>query len=249
MSLRKVTQGDLLRLRDSLQDDRIKTPLTALGLSACGFRIHQDALEVLQGLERGPALAICQAVLEERERPVPEVDLVWTGPSALQNSGRYTSIAVADLFSKATKEVFIAGYSFDHGEIIFEPLHQAMKDQNIRTRLVVDVRRGRRRNDKIEHAMIYIDQFLQKNWPFGKPHPEIYYDPRTAESDSLTSMHAKCVVIDQKDSLVGSANFTDRGHSRNIEVGALVKDAGFATRLLAQWNSLISSGALKRYGD
>jgi phosphatidylserine/phosphatidylglycerophosphate/cardiolipin synthase-like enzyme len=88
--------------------------------------------------------------------------------------------------------------------------------------------------------------FIEKNWPFGEPLPSIYCDPRTAELESRFSLHAKCIVVDEIKALVTSANFTDRGQTRNIEMGVLVDDPGLATRLVHQWRGLIESGLVTR---
>jgi phosphatidylserine/phosphatidylglycerophosphate/cardiolipin synthase-like enzyme len=48
-------------------------------------------------------------------------------------------------------------------------------------------------------------------------------------------MHAKCVVVDHAIALVTSANFTSRGHERNIEVGVLIQDSTFAGTLERYW--------------
>ena len=57
-----------------------------------------------------------------------------------------------------------------------------------------------------------------------------------------SSLHAKCVVVDGLRALVSSANFTQRGQERNIEVGVLIEDATFAEFLSAQWMRLVDSG-------
>jgi phosphatidylserine/phosphatidylglycerophosphate/cardiolipin synthase-like enzyme len=59
-------------------------------------------------------------------------------------------------------------------------------------------------------------------------------------------MHAKCVVVDDATALIGSANFTDRGQQRNVEVGVRIDDPKFAARLAAQWNGLAGAGLLVR---
>jgi phosphatidylserine/phosphatidylglycerophosphate/cardiolipin synthase-like enzyme len=45
---------------------------------------------------------------------------------------------------------------------------------------------------------------------------------------------------------VTSANFTDRGQTRNIEMGVLVDDPGLASRLVHQWRGLIESGLVTK---
>jgi phosphatidylserine/phosphatidylglycerophosphate/cardiolipin synthase-like enzyme len=89
--------------------------------------------------------------------------------------------------------------------------------------------------------------FLE-NWPF-EARPDVYYDPRTAvRGPPWVSLHAKCVVVDQRFTLIGSANFTTRGQERNVEAGVLIEDEDFARRLAAQWQSLIDAGTMRRYG-
>jgi phosphatidylserine/phosphatidylglycerophosphate/cardiolipin synthase-like enzyme len=59
-------------------------------------------------------------------------------------------------------------------------------------------------------------------------------------------MHAKCVIVDERWSLIGSANFTDRGHTRNIEVVVLLDDPIFAREVLRQFHSARDLGLFVR---
>ena len=92
-----------------------------------------------------------------------------------------------------------------------------------------------------------VDRFYGENWPFGDPRPAVYYDPRTVEPGSVASLHAKCVVVDGRWSLVSSANFTDRGLHRNLEAGVLIEDPTFASRLAEQWLSLVPTRQMRAY--
>lgn len=74
-------------------------------------------------------------------------------------------------------------------------------------------------------------------------HCDVYYDPRTAvPGPPWVSLHAKCVVVDERWSFVSSANFTDRGHTRNIELGVLIEDAAFAEQIVTHWRALVAAG-------
>jgi phosphatidylserine/phosphatidylglycerophosphate/cardiolipin synthase-like enzyme len=55
-------------------------------------------------------------------------------------------------------------------------------------------------------------------------------------------------VVDGARSFVSSANFTQRGQERNIEVGVLIEDMSFASYLAGQWLRLIETGMVARYG-
>jgi phosphatidylserine/phosphatidylglycerophosphate/cardiolipin synthase-like enzyme len=61
------------------------------------------------------------------------------------------------------------------------------------------------------------------------------------------SLHAKCTVVDDERTLITSANFTDRGQTRNIEAGVLIEDGAFAEEVSAQWRLLITADLVRRY--
>jgi len=66
------------------------------------------------------------------------------------------------------------------------------------------------------------------------------------DAEARTSLHAKCVVVDERWSLVGSANFTQRAQTRNLEVGALIDSAAFARDLIGQFRAATSARAFVR---
>lgn len=155
-------------------------------------------------------------------------------------------LLVRELFAAAREQVLVAGFSFDHGEHIFAPLHDAMRNRGVSTEIFIDVEAAPRGIAPADHARTAVARFLGANWPFGSPWPSVYYDPRTATAATHASLHAKCVVVDLERTLVTSANFTDRGQTRNIEMGVLIEDHGFAERVVTQWRSLVESGHVVR---
>ena len=120
-----------------------------------------------------------------------------------------------------------------------------MRDHRVETSIYLDVERSKGGVDVDEYVRAAAARFLTKNWPFGAPFPTLYYDPRTAMPGSVASLHAKCIVVDRTRTLITSANFTDRGQTRNIELGVLIDDVSFAARVAAQWRSLVESGVLE----
>jgi phosphatidylserine/phosphatidylglycerophosphate/cardiolipin synthase-like enzyme len=101
-------------------------------------------------------------------------------------------------------------------------------------------------DDDAAHVRREIDTFLIANWPFGAPILRLYYDPRTVEPTSTASLHAKCIVVDDRRALVTSANFTSRGQERNVEVGVLVESEKFARELFHQWRNAAEAGVFVR---
>ena len=65
----------------------------------------------------------------------------------------------------------------------------------------------------------FVDRFRCIHWPADKRLPEIFYDPRSLapEPHNRAALDAKC--IDARDLFGSSANFTEAGQERNIEVG------------------------------
>ncbi|MCC6872666.1 MAG: hypothetical protein IT378_00040 [Sandaracinaceae bacterium] len=154
-----------------------------------------------------------------------------------------------ELFASARESVLIAGFSFDHGQAIFAPLHARMSAHGVTADIYMDIRDPTPRGvTPADHARAYATQFLMRNWPFGAPLPTVHYDPRGAEPHTHASLHAKCIVVDVASTLVTSANFTDRGQSRNIELGVLIDDRDFAARVVAQWRSLSEARLLVALG-
>jgi phosphatidylserine/phosphatidylglycerophosphate/cardiolipin synthase-like enzyme len=192
-----------------------------------------------------PALKVL--IAERRHRRGAHIELVWTGPEAGLRPARDTAVVVRELFGRAQSRVLVGGFRFDHGAEILRPLHRGMAERGVEASLFLDIPRAPRDKDPERHASDFIARFFLDNWPFGPPRPELYYDPRTITHHSLASLHAKCLVVDGRWALVSSANFTDRGLSRNVEAGALIDEPTFASRLTEQWLGLVDSGQMQPY--
>ena len=248
-SLAALATAELQDLLHRVRSGRLVCPPRVFELRAAGLDRHAEAIAAaLAGLDARAAEALLEVLLADRsERPGPRVGLVWTGPEAKQATSRDTAVVVRELFASATESVLIAGYRFDHGADLLEPLYQGMKTRGVQTQIFLDIERRRGDpEDPHDCAQLFADRFFHKHWPWGEPRPELHYDPRTAVPRSLHSLHAKCVVIDGQRALIGSANFTDRGQTRNIEAGALLDDRRFATRLVEHFHGLVHAGHFLR---
>jgi phosphatidylserine/phosphatidylglycerophosphate/cardiolipin synthase-like enzyme len=94
----------------------------------------------------------------------------------------------------------------------------------------------------------FVRNFRTEQWPERTPLPEIYYDPRSlsVERTDRSVLHAKCVVVDGQQSFISSANFTEAAQQRNIEVGALLRSASIAVRLIHFFDALLSEKQFNR---
>ena len=177
-------------------------------------------------------------------------ELVWSGPTGGRSGARATRHVIDELFRSAKTNVFIAGYSFYRAAELFEPLRDRVRrrtedgDPPLNIRIVIDcsgVKNPSMTQEEVVEASVAA---------FVSSCPQVrelgariqYYMPsasRTHNGKALCSMHAKCIVVDDESVLVGSANFSNRGRDdRNLEVGALIRDANFGSVLLAAWRDV-----------
>lgn len=252
-SLAEVSTSALERIRDAVASNSLGTPLTRAGLVSFGIRHQLDALSVaLSGHSRQACLAILDVTLSERARhnsPAPE--LVWTGPEGHGAMARDTAIVLRELFESARYQVVLAGYSFWNATDVLKPLHQVMVDHGVTTTLFVNIGQASVLTSPPElHAEKQFANFTSTIWPFGPPYPRVFYDKRALQpGPPFASLHAKCVVVDSARTFVSSANFTQRGQERNIEVGVLLHRVSFATHLATQWLQLVAAGHVCEWSD
>ena len=244
--LADVSEADLETLGRALRSGRMDR-LSARALQSLGLG-HVDAVATLgEGLSGEAALRLIELLLADRRyRPAPQVELVWTGPEAGLRPTRDTAVVLQELFRKARRQVIVAGYAFDHGREILAPLHEAMAERGVEVHMFLNVERAPRHKMPEEHVRDAGIKFLAANWPEAPPRPVLYAWPDTVAAGAVASLHAKCVVVDRRYTLIGSANFTDRGLHRNIETGIVLDHALTAERLAEQWLSLASRGFMQR---
>jgi phosphatidylserine/phosphatidylglycerophosphate/cardiolipin synthase-like enzyme len=153
------------------------------------------------------------------------------------------------MFESAQERVILAGYSFMNAKQVLGPLHEVMKARRVNAKFFVDVQQpSQPPADPLVHAQTILQTWLDSNWRFGAPYPEVYCDLRGLQpGPPWSSLHAKCVAVDGERAFVSSANFTGRGQERNIEVGALLYDRTFAGQLERQWLGLIGAGLVAQW--
>ena len=238
--LTDVSVPDLRALLSLVKAVKLSVPITQAGLQSVNLGHLTGRLSSLEGVDRPGVVAALSVALAERESVQGStVELVWTGPETKASTSRDTAVVVRQLFNAAQRSVLIAGYAFDHGKEILQPLHTAMAERGVVVDMFLDLRERAPAGTNLEvFAAEKMEAFLKYNWPFGEPLPSLYYAPSTITPDSMASVHAKCVVVDEAITLITSANFTDRGQSRNIETGVLVQDKQLALQMIGQWKGL-----------
>jgi phosphatidylserine/phosphatidylglycerophosphate/cardiolipin synthase-like enzyme len=90
----------------------------------------------------------------------------------------------------------------------------------------------------------FVHRFKLYNWPANCRLPELYYDRRSlaAGADSPVALHAKCIVVDDEEVFISSANFTAAAQERNVEVGLILCSRMIAHQAAEFFNALVGQG-------
>lgn len=227
LDLSTVPTAMLERLRELVIAKRLELPVSEVGLRLAGLGSLAEHAAALAAFDGAQLAVVIEALLAERFRGLKRpLELVWTGPDSRTSLARDTAVVVRALFQDAKTSVTVAGFRFDHGSSLLAPLHEAMRDRGVQCCVYGDTAEAK--------------ELVQRNWPFGPPWPEVYGFVPPAEV--YASLHAKCVVVDHRLVLVTSANFTERGQERNVEVGVLADDSRLAEALEGELHAAASAG-------
>jgi phosphatidylserine/phosphatidylglycerophosphate/cardiolipin synthase-like enzyme len=228
----------------ALRSGRLAPPFTVVALQ----RVLPDPLSPAlttslmhlsaEGFTAGQIATILELLRSDRlQRPrVDEVvQLVTTGPEVVGSDHRDTSVVVRDLFASATRSVLVAGYAVYQGQRVFQALADRMRElPELQVHLFLDIQRGYADTTlSAELIKRFAERFVRKQWPANRPLPNVFYDPRSLEPDQSqrASLHAKCVVVDDCEVFVSSANFTEAAQQRNIELGLLLRSESTAATI------------------
>lgn len=253
-----LSADDLRQVASAIRSGRLLAPYTNVAvsrlLSAPLVGSTSDELQRLanQGFEPDKLATLLDLLTADRasRRSVEDViDLVTTGPEADGVANRDTSVVVRELFANAEQSVLIAGYAVYQGQSVFRALADRMAERpTLRVRMFLDVQRPHGDSSASSQlARRFSARFVADQWPATAPLPEVFYCARSLDLNAShrVSLHAKCVVVDDRAAFVSSANFTEAAHERNIEVGILVRSMMIARRLVAHFEFLVAQGELR----
>ncbi len=215
---------------------------------ALGIEIAQAAAKGI----RGEALAMLLDTLaqdrERREAKALTVDLVWTGPDIPGDHSRDTRIVVHELFRKARRSVLVSTFALYDGKDLFAPLYETwQKHPEMTVNLFVDIHPGENGLSSAQIIVKFRQDFRTHHWPWERL-PEVYYDPRSLARNpsERACLHAKCVIVDDREVFLTSANLTEAAQQRNIEAGLVVVSTALACKVRDQFMSLITAQAVSR---
>jgi phosphatidylserine/phosphatidylglycerophosphate/cardiolipin synthase-like enzyme len=140
-----------------------------------------------------------------------DVEIVWTGPSRISAGVGNTKPVIENMLKSAApgERVTIIDYRItSNAESIVEELNSCLAD-GVKIDLIVDKSNANERQLK--------KCFAEK----GLARPTIY--TRKGKESNYYKVHAKVIIVSDREMLVSSANLTELGTEVNFELGLLVR--------------------------
>jgi hypothetical protein len=254
-ALAQLRESDLRSLAVAIRTERLCPPFAVASLARImGTTMAGPVSAALLNLSAkgcsSDALATCIEMLGEvsavRSSFEDSVQLVMTGPIESGAQHRDTKVVVSDLFRRAQSSVLIAGYAIHQGKQVLEELAYRMEsNQDLRVRMFLNLAiKSGDTDGPIEAVARFVREFKNRHWLPNHRLPEVYYDRRSLEalSNAPVSLHAKCVVLDEQEIFVSSANLTEAAQNRNIELGVLMTSPILAKQATSFFTQLINEG-------
>ena len=254
-----LTARDLQEIANALRSGRLLPPFSPVSLhrvitSAPPAAVADQLRRLSEANFNAEQIALTLDLLraDRARRPTVHevVQVVTTGPETDGNDSRDTSVVVRDLFASATRSVLVAGYVVYQGQRVFQTLADQMQiHPSLNVTFFLDVQRPQGdSSSSAELVRRFSDRFIQTQWPAERPVPIVYYDPRSLDLNlaERSSLHAKCVVVDENDVFVSSANFTEAAQRRNIELGLLLRSSSTADAITQFFQSRLRANQFVR---
>ena len=148
---------------------------------------------------------------------LPRAELVWTGPISGHPTARKTYQVLNEMLRHASSKVLIVGYSlFLKGDLANGLMVELgrLSSRGVQVVFIVDRRYSGWGGDGREGHSV---RQIQQSWPPNTPRPDIF-SWASGENES-SKLHAKVLLVDDRDLLVTSANLTGAGMETNLELG------------------------------
>lgn len=174
-----------------------------------GLRLAPDVkrrLDMLLQKQPGSLLTLAACLKVGAKQKKGGVTICWTGPGP---SARMTWPTISDLFLSAKRSITIVGYSISIKDMGPLPDYLRKKSaEGVRLKFLVD------KLDKKPELIDWLKALPRRPTVLSRPESE----------DHMTSLHAKCLIVDDERAYLGSANLTYHGTRANIELGLLLED-------------------------
>lgn len=154
-----------------------------------------------------------------------DVSLIITAPTSFSLKAKSTKNTVIDMLTGAQRSILITGYSLsDYFSDLIDVIIQKSQS-GVFIKFFINNMDKQKNIDKL---IRYKGQFL-KIYNF------------ISQSDFMANLHAKVISVDQKHTLITSANLSYHGQEGNIEFGTYIKSHQIAKQVEDIFTQLIFS--------
>jgi phosphatidylserine/phosphatidylglycerophosphate/cardiolipin synthase-like enzyme len=175
----------------------------------------------------------------EAGKATPDMQLVWTGPDTPEASPRDTLPQMLEMIGRADSSILLVTFAAFKAAAIMEALKTAAA-RGVSLQIVVETADDSAGQLSHDAWKAFPKSLIQSGsvwfWPLDKRPKNLKGLPG--------KLHAKCLVVDNQEILVSSANLTDDAMHRNIEVGIRCLNRTLAHSLCDKFEALIQNGQL-----
>jgi len=172
----------------------------------------------------------------ESGKASPDIQLVWTGPDTPKASPRDTLPQMLEMIGRAESSILLVTFAAFKAAAIMNALQESAT-KGVKLRIVVETADDSAGQLSHDAWKAFPKSLIQSGsvwlWPLEKR-------PKNPKGKP-GKLHAKCLVIDQREVLVSSANLTDDAMHRNIEVGIRCLNRTLAQALGDKFEALIQN--------
>ena len=152
-----------------------------------------------------------------------KVSLVVTAPPLFSINARTTMNVVQSLIGNAERNILITGYSLSSYFLELVDIIIQKSQRGVFVKFFVN---DLDKQPEFEKILRYKGRFLK------------VYNYRQ-EDDKMSALHAKVISVDQKQTLITSANLSYHGQQGNIELGTLIESKQIARQIEDVFTKLI----------
>ncbi len=187
----------------------------------------KEAFPELSDLQSAEILSVIADAM--RTCDTDKVSLVITAPPSFTINARTTMGVVRSMIEGAERNILITGYSLSS---YFSELVDIIVQKSQRGVLVKFFVNNLDKQPEFEKVLRYKGRFLE------------VYNYRQ-DDDKMAALHAKVISVDQRQTLITSANLSYHGQQGNIELGTLIESKQIAKQIDDIFTKLVFSQAFE----
>jgi hypothetical protein len=228
-----TTREQLSNLSAMIEKNGLAVPnendLIPLGISPLNRARILSQFRTVEGKTSVLAVTLALHMAAKLDAHEGDTEVCWTGPTK-DPTVRLTWPALSELLLSAEKRILIVDYEINTQMDPIMDILRRKSESGVRLEFIID------RLDEKKDFLSWIRSLTHK--------PDLY-DRSEDPNDTMSALHAKCVIVDDKVAFFGSANLTYHGMKGNTELNLIVRDRSTVDSIVRLFQELRSS--LKKY--